>query len=89
MRMIIIGVCIILIFTSTALGAEYKVYVKRLDSNLYQDLSSRVIIKTSLCLELALGEDAILIWNGVNHFACGKLIFLDSNTVCQVDGVYK
>lgn len=80
---------IISMFASPIFAEEYKVIVRRIDSNLYQDQNSRVIIKTSLCLELALAEEAILIWDGINHFACGKLIFIDAGTSCQVDGVYK
>lgn len=67
---------------------EYSVYVRRIDDNLYRDDNSGVIIKTSLCLELSLGEKAILIYDGSNHYACGKLIFLRSGRSCQVDAVY-
>jgi len=68
---------------------SYKVYVKRLESNLYKDMNSGATIKTSLCLELAIGEEAVLMWDGINHYACGKLIFSNTHAVCQVDGVYK
>jgi hypothetical protein len=82
-------VSLVFVFVSDAFAAEYKVYVTRLDDNLYQDRNSGAIIKTSLCLELSLGDEAILIWSGSNYYACGKLIFISSGRTCQVDGVYR
>lgn len=34
---------LVFVFVSTAIAAEYKVYVTRLDDNLYQDRNSRAI----------------------------------------------
>lgn len=73
-------------------AARYDVRVKRVGSNMYKDLKSGALIKTSLCLELPLGDEALLIWNCAldsEMFGCGKLIFIDSGTSCQVDSVYK
>jgi hypothetical protein len=81
----------ILLFVSYADAAKYDVRVKRVGNNMYKDLNSGVLIKTSLCLELALGDPAILIWDcplGSEMYGCGKLIFLDSGSSCQVDAVY-
>jgi hypothetical protein len=85
-----IVITIILLFSNSE-AATYNVRVKRLGSNMYRDLNSTALIKTSLCLELSLGDEAVLIWDcafGSKVFGCGKLIFLDSGTSCQVDAVY-
>ena len=80
------------ILSGTSCADKYNVTVKRIGSNMYKDTSSGAIIKTSLCLELALSDEAILIWDcALNSevYACGKLIFLDSGETCQVDAVYQ
>ena len=84
---IVIILGFLLIVTAPTFGEEYTIHVSRLNANSYQDVKSRMIIKTSNCFELAIGEDAQLIWDGTNHFASGQLIFADSGTVCQVDRV--
>jgi hypothetical protein len=66
--------------------------VKKVGNNMYKDLNSGTLIKTSLCLELSLGDEAILIWDcALNSevYGCGKLIFIDSGESCQVDAVYQ
>jgi hypothetical protein len=78
-----------LIFAIASFAAEYKVYVKRIDQDLYQDQNSKAIIKTYICYEYVYGDEAILIWDGSNYFGCGKLIFIRNGTSCQVNGVYR
>jgi hypothetical protein len=85
-------VAIFILLANNADAARYDVRVKRVGSNMYKDLNSGVLIKTSLCLELSLGDEAILIWDcalGSEMYGCGKLIFIDSGTSCQVDAVYQ
>lgn len=85
-------IAVFVLLASNSDAARYDVRVKRVGNNMYKDLNSGVLIKTSLCLELALGDEAILIWDcalGSEIYGCGKLIFLDSGTSCQVDAVYQ
>lgn len=80
-----------MLLASNSYAARYDVRVKRVGVNMYQDLNSNALIKTSLCLELALGDEAILMWDcalGTEMYGCGKLIFVNSSTSCQVDAVY-
>lgn len=54
-----------LLLGAVPLSADtYRVRVTRIDSNLYKDTNSKVIIETRLCLELALDDDAVLRWEG-------------------------
>lgn len=66
-------------------AGKYKVTIKRIDFNLYQDIFSGIIIKTIACIELALMEEAILDWNG----GSGELFFKNSRTSCMVVEVHK
>lgn len=61
---------------------RYNVNVKRIERNLYQDTSSKVIIETRLCLELAIGDDAILQWEG--RYGDNWLLFVSSGQKCDV-----
>jgi hypothetical protein len=84
-------ILVFMLFVTCAFATSYNVNVKRVGNNLYKDMHSGALIKTSLCLNLALGENATLIWNcamGSEMFACGKLIFHESGDTCQVDAVY-
>ncbi|GAB6121132.1 hypothetical protein [Dysgonomonas termitidis] len=58
-------------------AGRYKVSVKRIDSNLYQVGGTDLYIETSMCLELAIYDDAIL--NVVDYmgYKMGTLIFLE------------
>lgn len=84
-------VVISILLANNSDAARYDVRVKKVGNNMYKDLNSGALIKTSLCLELSLSDDAILIWDcalGSEIYGCGKLIFIDSGTSCQVDAVY-
>ena len=54
---------------------RYDIDVTREEDNWYSVNGTSHILKTSLCLELALSDDAILDWSGVS----GTLHFLDGN----------
>lgn len=80
-----------MLLASNSYAGRYDVIVKRVRDNLYQDLNTNTLITTSLCLDLALGDKAILIWDcalSTEMVGCGKLIFIDSGTSCQVDAVH-
>ncbi len=61
----------------------YDVNVTRINDDWYEVDGTGVFLRTSMCLNLALGEEAILkIYSG----RTGKLYFADDE--CQVEGVY-
>jgi anti-sigma28 factor (negative regulator of flagellin synthesis) len=66
-------------------AGRYEVKVKKIGSNLYQDISTRIIIKTSACDESAGGDESLLDWSG----AYGELFFKNTNKSCIVKKVYK
>jgi hypothetical protein len=66
-------------------AGRYEVQVKKIGSNLYQDISKRIIIKTGACVEPANGNESILEWSG----AYGEIFFKNTNKSCMVKKVYK
>ena len=66
-------------------AGRYELKVKKIGSNLYQDISTRIIIKTSACDESAGGDESLLDWSG----AYGELFFKNTNKSCMVKKVYK
>ena len=59
----------------------YRVRVTRIDTNLYRELTSKLIIETRLCLELAIQDDAVLRWDG--KYGTNWIIF-SNNQKCDV-----
>ena len=56
----------------------YKVNVRREDSNFYQITGQDIYIKTRMCLELAIGDDAILEIQSVHgSYIVGQIHFLN------------
>lgn len=68
--------------SAPVLAERYSVNVRRIESNLYRDTSSKAIIETRYCYEYAYGEDAILQWEG--RYGNNWLIFIESETKCDV-----
>jgi hypothetical protein len=66
-------------------AGRYEVKIKKIGSNLYQDISTRIIIKTSACVESADGNESLLDWSGTY----GELFFKNTNKSCMVRKVYK
>ena len=66
-------------------AGRYEVKIKKIGSNLYQDISTRIIIKTSACVELAGGDESLLDWTG----SSGELYFKKTNKTCIVKNIYK
>jgi hypothetical protein len=66
-------------------AGRYEVRIKKIGSNLYQDISTRIIIKTSACVESAGGDESVLDWTGTS----GELFFKKTNKTCIVKKVYK
>ncbi len=66
-------------------AGRYEVRIKKIGSNLYQDISTRIIIKTRACIEPAGGNESVLDWTG----SAGELYFKKTNKSCIVKKVYK
>jgi hypothetical protein len=65
-------------------AGTYKVSLSREDDDLYSTVDG-IFVRTTMCLSLALGEDAILRLNG---YGGGTVMFLDDDDRCNVEGVY-
>lgn len=65
-------------------AGTYKVSLSREDDNLYSTMDG-LFVRTSMCLSLALVEDAVLRLNG---YGGGRVIFLDDNDRCDVEGIF-
>ena len=66
-------------------AAQYKVVIKRLDSNVFQARASKVIIETRRCGDWMPDgdeEEAILNWEG--SFGNNWILFTASGTRCDV-----
>ena len=66
-------------------AGRYDVNIKKIASNLYQDISTRIIIKTLACVELTGRDGSFLDWSGIS----GELFFQNTNKTCMVKKVYK
>lgn len=75
----------LLSLSSFAFAEYYKVYVTRLDNNMYRT-SDGFYIATKYCYEYATSEEAILVYEQYSYD--NKLIF-NSGTSCDVDKVFK
>ena len=64
---------------------KYKVTVSREDDDWYEVFGTDTFIKTSACLNLSLGDEAILKLSGPGY---GSLYFIDDDDDCMVEGVY-
>ena len=64
---------------------SYRVTVTRKESNLYRVDGTRIFVKTRLCLELALGENAVLTYDKYSYD--NSLFFLSSKTSCDVESL--
>jgi hypothetical protein len=64
---------------------KYKVTVSREDDDWYEVFGTDTFIKTNACLNLSLGDEAILKLSGPGY---GSLYFIDDDDDCMVEGVY-
>lgn len=71
-------------FVVSANAELYKVYVKRLDNNIYKDTNSGAIIETKWCYHYTYGENAVLKYDQYSYD--NKIIF-DDDTTCDVKTV--
>jgi len=82
----ITAVCLLASVASIG-AAQYKVVIKRLDSNLFQAQASKVFIETRRCGDLTSDaeEEAILNWEG--SFGNNWILFTASGTRCDVASI--
>lgn len=78
-------ILILMTLSVSAFAEYYKVYVKRVDQNLYKT-DSGIYIQTKYCYEYTYGDQAILNYEAYSYN--NKLIF-DSGATCDVDKVFK
>lgn len=63
---------------------KFKVMISRDDDDWYEVFGTNTYIKTSACLSLALGEEAIF-----NHRGSGiGMLYFKDGTDCMVEGIY-
>lgn len=65
-------------------AGTYQVSLSHEDDNLYSTMDG-IFVRTTMCLNLALVEDAVLRLNG---YGGGTVIFLDDDDRCDVEGVF-
>ena len=64
---------------------RYQVTVSREDDNWYQVFGTDYFLQTSLCLNLALGDEAVLSLAAGGY---GSIYFLDDEEECTVEAVF-
>lgn len=84
-KLIVLGLLLLSLFSTSVFAEYYKVYVSRVDQNLYKT-DSGVYISTKYCYEYSYSEEAILKYEDYSYD--NKLIF-DSGTTCDVDKVFR
>jgi hypothetical protein len=76
-----------LAFPAKAESDFYRIRVTREESNFYSVNGSSLLVQTEMCLELALGTSALLVWEYRGSWN-NKLVFLDyrgkTKGVCRV-----
>lgn len=72
---------LILALAGAAQAELYRVVVSRIDSNLYKDHNTGVVIETKYCYEYATRDEAVLRYEQYSYD--NKLIF-SSGTTCEV-----
>lgn len=65
-------------------AGKYSVRVTRESDDWYEVFGSNIFLQTSMCLSLALGQEAFLTLNAGGY---GRLVFEDGQS-CMVEGVY-
>ncbi|WP_021170127.1 hypothetical protein SOV_22440 [Sporomusa ovata DSM 2662] len=80
---ILLLIALLLTITGTASAEFYKLSLTRVDQDLYRDETSRYYFRTQLCLELALGEDAI--YDSDRQ----QVTFMSSGSTYDVVGIFK
>lgn len=75
-----------LMLPAVSMAEYYKVTISKKGDNLYEVQGQGIYIMTRMCIELALGEDAIL---DVDATGRGKLMFPNSNQTCDVEKVLR
>lgn len=85
LKRLLAGIAISVACVIPAQAEEYMVTVTRLDMNVYK-AQEGVIIFTDMCLNLAMGSRAVLIFENPYSFD-NKIIFVDDRDSCRVTKV--
>jgi hypothetical protein len=64
---------------------RYSVTVSRQDDNWFVLIGLNTFVRTTMCLSLALADDAVLI---VSAPGVGRLLLIDEDDECRVEGIY-
>ena len=86
MKKILFITILVLLAGHSAYAELYRIHVKRIDSNLYKDTNSGLIIETKYCYHYTYGEEAVLKYDKYSYD--NKIIF-NSSTSCEVKNVHE
>lgn len=87
--LVTLGVVVLLGILAPAARAEFfKVYVTRIDQDLYKDQRSGLYIQTQYCYHYCYGEEAILKLEGPHSYG-NQIIFSSDPTPYRVVKVFK
>lgn len=86
MKKLLLTLALLTLATAAMAATHYKVYVHRVDDDLYKT-NDGVYIETEWCYHYSYGEDAILKWDGEYSYD-NKIIFDDEST-CKVKRVWR
>src|SRR6185369_7916470 len=78
------------LWSNASIAANYKVNISYTTMGVFKDWNTGAIIKSSICTELPLLENATLKWDyafDTTLYAAGKLYFKNGRA-CDVDGVF-
>lgn len=82
---VIIIFCFAMVIPTLAHAEYYKVYVKRVDQDLYK-ANTGLYIQTRYCYEYAYGDDAVLKYE---QYAYDNKLIFSSNTICDVVKIFQ
>lgn len=81
----VVAVAATLLTAALAHAEVYSVTVTRKDQDLYRIDGTRLYVETRWCHEFAYGEEAILRYDpNEGPYGSNKLVFVSSDTVCDV-----
>lgn len=87
-KLVQLSALIVLSALALSAGDWYKLTgVRRIDKDIYK-ADGGLLIETKYCYEYIYGEDALLQYGG-KYDVDNKIVFPESNTACDVKGVYK
>lgn len=84
----LLGAALLLGWQTPPARAEfYEVYLTRIEQDVYQDMTSRLLVVTRYCYQYVYGAEAVLSYQ--QGSASNRVYFPSSNDSCAVRGVYR